>query len=147
MQPYPHTYRVNAAGSATGSVAVTASQLPSLQTNSPPPFGGPEGYWSPEMLLCASLADCFILTFRAVARAAAFPWQHLDCHVSGVLERGDHQVSFTHFTTSATLALTGGADVAKARALLERAERDCLIARSLAGAHTLQAHIVELSAP
>jgi organic hydroperoxide reductase OsmC/OhrA len=30
-------------------------------------LGGPGGQWSPETLLVAAAAECFILTFRAVA--------------------------------------------------------------------------------
>jgi organic hydroperoxide reductase OsmC/OhrA len=146
MQPYPHTYRASAAGEPTGQVAVTAPQLPSIQTMPPPPFGGPEGFWSPEVLLCGALADCFILTFRALARAAGLAWHSLDCRVEGVLERNGRQASFTRFTTVATLSLPPGVDAARARELVERAERDCLIARSLAGAHALEANILENAA-
>jgi organic hydroperoxide reductase OsmC/OhrA len=70
VHPYPHTYLAAAAGRDCGPVTVTSAQLPSLDTAPPPEFDGPRGAWSPETLLCASLADCFILTFRAVARAA-----------------------------------------------------------------------------
>lgn len=143
MQPYPHIYRSGAAGGAGGEVTVSAPGLPSFQTTAPPAFGGPAGYWSPETLLCAALADCFVLTFRAFARAAGLEWRHLECQVEGVLERNARQVSFTRFTTEATLALPAAADPTQARALLERAERDCLVARSLAAEHTLVAHVTE----
>jgi len=74
MKPYPHTYTASAEGTGIGFVAVTTEQLPPLDTASPPEFDGPEGVWSPETLLCASVVDCFILTFRGVARAARFEW-------------------------------------------------------------------------
>ena len=38
-------------------------------------------------LLIAAVADCFILTFRAVARASRFEWISLGCTVDGVLDR------------------------------------------------------------
>ena len=74
MHPYPHTYVAKAAGNASGSVVVESPQLPALQTAAPPEFDGPGGMWSPENLLCASLADCFVLTFRAIARNARLEW-------------------------------------------------------------------------
>lgn len=141
MHPYPHTYTVSAAGQGTGSVQVTAADLPALQTAPPPQFDGPGGVWSPEMLLCASVADCFILTFRTVSRLAHFEWQQLDCRVDGVLEREGPLARFTRFTTSAQLQIPEGSDQSRARELLERAERSCLVANSLAGSRELRVQI------
>lgn len=142
MHPYPHTYTVSAAGTTTGSVAVTAAQLPTLQTAPPPEFDGPGGLWSPETLLCASLADCFLLTFRAVSRVAKLEWLRVECRVEGVLERVERVSQFTRFATFAILTVPPGTDVAKARDLLERAEHSCLISNSLRAARTLEAQVV-----
>src|SRR5215510_9017244 len=127
MHPYPHLYKVSASGAATGSIAVSAAGLPTLETAPPPEFDGPGGVWSPETLLCASVADCFILTFRAVSRAARFEWQKLECQVEGTLERADGVSKFTRFVTRAELTVPAGTDVAKAQTLLEKAEHGCLI--------------------
>jgi organic hydroperoxide reductase OsmC/OhrA len=130
-------------------VVVTSPQLPSLETAAPPQFDGPAGVWSPETLLCASLVDCFILTFRAVARAARLEWLQLECRVEGVLERVAQRSEFTRYTTIATLTVPAGVDTAKAHQLLERAERGCLIANSLRGERVLEAEIIaaESAAP
>jgi len=98
--------------------------------------------WSPETLLCAAVADCFILTFRAVARAARFEWLNLECRVEGVLERVEGNSQFTGYTTFANLSVLASTNVATARALLERAEHGCLIANSLRGSRTLEPQIV-----
>ena len=141
MHPYPHLYQVTAAGAADGTVSVDAAGLPTLDTAPPPEFGGPGGQWSPETLLCAAVADCFILTFRAVSRAAGLPWSTLECRVGGTLERVDGASQFTHFATQAALVVPAGTDLSKARSLLERAEHGCLIANSLKGARTLDAQV------
>lgn len=142
MHPYPHTYTAVATGVPTGLVAIRSPQLPQLQTAPPPEFDGPGGVWSPESLLCAAIADCFILTFRAVSRAARLNWLHLDCQVLGVLEQVDKAAQFTEFTTSVTLVVPPGTAVAAARALVQQAERGCLIANSLRGARTLTIEII-----
>jgi organic hydroperoxide reductase OsmC/OhrA len=147
VHPYPHRYRVAASGSASGLVAVSATDLPTLDTAPPPEFDGPGGKWSPETLLCAAVADCFILTFRAVSRAANLTWSRLECHVEGTLERVAGNSLFTQFATSATLTVAPGTDPDKARSLLERAEHGCLIANSLKGARTLEAHVVIQGVP
>ena len=142
MQPYPHVYQASASAHTAGAVTVASPQAPGIESESPPEFGGPGGAWSPETLLCASLADCFVLTFRGVARAARFEWRSLVCHVEGVLDRVDRVAQFTRYTTFATLTLPPGADLTKAQDLLERAERTCLIANSQRGARNLEAQIV-----
>lgn len=142
MHPYPHTYLASATAQNAGFITVNSPQSPSLETAAPPEFDGPGGVWSPESLLCASVADCFILTFRAVARAARFSWLQLECRTEGVLERVGQTSQFTRFTTFTTLTVPVGSDVAKARELLERAEHGCLIANSLRGTRTLEAQVV-----
>jgi organic hydroperoxide reductase OsmC/OhrA len=143
LHPYPHLYRASAAGSSTGTVRVASPSLPDIETAPPPEFDGPGGMWSPETLLCAAVADCFILTFRSVSRAAHFPWLNLECRVEGTLERVESQAHFTRFATFAKLTVPVGSDVAKARALLERSEHACLVANSLRGTRTLEMEVME----
>lgn len=143
MQPYPHRYVATARGEPSGTVTVGSPRLSELVTAPPAEFGGPGDLWSPETLFCASIADCYILTFRAVARAAALEWTRLDCRVEGTLERVDRVTRFTAYSTHATLAVPPGGDHAKARTLLEKAEHGCLVANSLLGTKTLVAEVVE----
>lgn len=142
MHPYPHTYVASAAAKNAGFVTVTSPQLPDLETAAPPEFDGPGGVWSPESLLCASLADCFILTFRSISRAARFEWLHLECRVEGVLDRVERVSQFARYTTFAKLTVRPGADIEKAQELLAKAEHSCLIANSLRGGRDLDAQIV-----
>ncbi len=142
MHPYPHTYRVSATGEVSGPIGVRSEGLPELSTAPPPEFDGPGGVWSPETLLLGSLADCFILTFRGVARAARFEWRQLECRVEGVLERAEGVTQFTRYETSAVLSVPQGTDEKRAVELLERAEHSCLISNSMRGARHLTARIV-----
>lgn len=121
---------------------VSSSQLPDIATTPPPEFDGPGGFWSPENLLCAAVADCFILTFRSLARAARFDWLQLDCRVEGTLERTEGIARFTRFATAAVLTVAAGSDHDKARRLLERAEHGCLISNSLQGTRTIETEVV-----
>ena len=141
MKPYPHHYTASANATAIGSVAISAPTLPQIETAAPPEFDGPGGTWSPEALLCAAVADCFVLTFRGIARAAHYNWMALECRVEGVLEHIGGTTQFTSFATAAQLTVPPGADHAKARALLSRAERACLISNSLRGERTLSIEV------
>ena len=100
---------------------------------------------SASLLLCAALADCFVLTFRAIARASKFEWQDLSCRVEGVLERFEGVAQFTGFTTHAVLRVPAGADRARAQALMDKAEKGCLIANSVRGTRHLVAEVAEVT--
>ncbi|HSE12143.1 MAG TPA: OsmC family protein [Rudaea sp.] len=142
MHPYPHTYAASAAGADAGFVTVGSPGLPDLETAAPPEFDGPGGVWSPESLLCASLADCFVLTFRSVSRAARFDWVHVECRVEGVLERVERVPQFVSYKTFARLTVRGGSNLEKARDLLTQAEHRCLISNSLRGSRALDVEVV-----
>jgi organic hydroperoxide reductase OsmC/OhrA len=146
VKPYPHSYTVTADGSASGAVSVVSAGLPAMATAPPPEFDGPGGVWSPETLLIAAIADCFILTFRGVSRAVRFEWVGIEARVDGTLERVSGVTQFVRFTTRATLTTQPGADSAKARELLARAEKLCLVANSLRGERVLEIQIRELAA-
>ena len=144
MQPYPHIYTACAMAEHAGSVSVISESLPELQTSAPPEFDGPGGMWSPETLLCAAVADCFILTFRAVTRAARFEWARLECRVEGTLERVAGVSEFTRYKTIAKLTIAASADRTKAQELLHRAEKGCLVANSLRGMRTIETEILTI---
>jgi organic hydroperoxide reductase OsmC/OhrA len=141
MKPYPHVYQATARGTAAGTVQVNSTDLSDLATAPPPEFDGPGGVWSPETLLVASIADCFILTFRGVSRPAHLEWQSLDAKVEGTLERIEGVTRFTRYLTRAVLTVNPGVDHAKAKELLERAEKVCLVANSLRGERVLEATV------
>ena len=141
MKPYPHVYHAGARGTAAGTVKVNSTDLSDLATASPPEFDGPGGAWSPETLLVASIADCFILTFRGVSRAAHLEWESLDAQVEGTLERIEGVTRFTRYLTRAVLTVNPSVDHAKAKELLERAEKVCLVANSLRAERILEATV------
>ncbi|MDX1370794.1 OsmC family protein [Pseudomonas sp.] len=142
MQGYPHHYLVSAAGGAEGNVAVSGEGLPDLDTQAPPQFGGPEGVWSPETMIAGAVANCFILSFRAIARASKFAWTTLRCDVDGVLDRPERATYFTAFNIHAVLHVPEGANVEMAERLLEKAEKICLITASLKSETVLTTEIL-----
>jgi peroxiredoxin-like protein len=141
MQAYPHHYSVRSEGAPEGSVAVHSEGLPSLTTAAPPQFGGPGGQWSPETLLVAAAADCFILTFRAIAAASKLSWKEISCSADGTLDRADGVMRFTELRLRVRLVLPADADRERAERLLQKAEKGCLITNSLVLTPTLETEI------
>lgn len=134
MHPYPHHYLVQAQGTAGGVVLVTTKEAPDLETHAPPEFDGPPGYWSPESLLVASVADCYILSFRAVARASKLEWTSLAVDVEGVLDRVEGVTRFVGFTVKPRLEILSAEREPLARTVLDKAKRACLVTNSLTAA-------------
>jgi peroxiredoxin-like protein len=142
MHPYPHLYTVQAAGTTAGDVPLSSAGLPTLATAPPAEFDGPGDRWSPETLLVGAVADCFLLSFRGVARANKFAWDRLECSVEGKLDKVEGKTKFTHLVVRATLHVPADADERKAHQLLERAENVCLISNSLVAERSLEATVV-----
>jgi organic hydroperoxide reductase OsmC/OhrA len=143
MHPYPHVYKVTAGAASDGDVTVGSPGLADVPSMAPPEFGGPPGYWSPETLLAAAVADCFVLSFRAVARAGKLEWRSVSAEVDAVLDRVEGVAHFTRFTTRARLVIPAGGDATRAHSLLEKAEKVCLVSNSLKGERQLECEIVE----
>ena len=141
MHPYPHVYTVQTEGAPEGDVALSSPGLPVLATAPPAEFDGPGDRWSPETLLCAAVADCFLLSFRAVARAAKLPWTSLRCEVRGTLDRVDGKSRFTEIVVEAALEVPEGTDRDKAAKAMERAENVCLVSNSLVAERRLVATV------
>ncbi len=131
MQNLPHHYKVSAAADPEAAVQLRSTGLPNLESAAPAEFGGPGDKWSPESLLVASVADCFVLSFKAIARASKFSWISLTCSVEGTLDKIERLTQFTTFEVKASLTIPADMNEEKAMKLLEMAERACLITNSL----------------
>jgi organic hydroperoxide reductase OsmC/OhrA len=141
MQNLPHHYSVAATASTEGNVGLTSPGLARIDSAPPSEFGGPGDRWSPETLLVAAVADCFTLTFKAIARASKMDWVSLNCKVDGVLDRVDKLTQFTEFRLRVVLDVPQRTDEQKAMRLLEKSERSCLITNSLKSETHLNAEV------
>lgn len=141
MHDFPHQYRVAARAERDSDVEVTAEGLPPIATAPPRQFDGPGDRWSPEDLLVGAIADCLVLTFRAIARHSSLDWVHLECTVDGTLEKDRDGARFTTFKVRADLKIPADTDREKAERLLEKAESHCLVTASLSGDVTLEVNI------
>jgi organic hydroperoxide reductase OsmC/OhrA len=131
MHPFPHHYIVNAVVRPDGDVPLAAEGMRVIESAPPKEFDGPGNQWSPEGLLTAAVTDCFVLGFRAIAKASKFPWTNLEARTDGTLDRLEGKMRFVRFDTHAKLQVPAGTDIERAKKLLEKAESSCLVANSL----------------
>ncbi len=116
-------------GRLTGAVAPGNEPL---EIATPPEFpGGLAGYWSPEELLVAATASCFVLTLAAVAERREAPLLDATVAATGRLgRRHDGRFGFAAIELQAELETVPGGEGA-VRAAAAAAEERCLIAQSL----------------
>lgn len=131
MSNFPHHYRASASAQNEGLVSLEADGVPEIKSAAPKEFGGPGDQWSPEDLLVGAVADCFVLSFRAIAQMSKFNWTSLKCEVSGTLDKVERAIQFTEINVKAHLTIPADADSARAQKLLEKAEQTCFITNSL----------------
>jgi len=112
-----------------------------LVSGPPTEFGGSGNEWSPEDLLVAAVADCFTLSFKAIAAASRFSWTALQCDVTGTLDKVDRGMQFTEMKILANLTIPADADSNRAERLLEKAENACFITNSLNFEATLEIQV------
>ena len=141
MHDLPHHYAVTAAASHDDNVDLTSKGLTRISSAPPAEFGGPGDLWSPETLLIAAVADCFVLTFRAIARASKLDWISLQCDAAGTLDRVDKVTRFTEIKLRVVLEAPPATDEKMAMRLLEKAEQNCLITNSMTSECHLEATV------
>lgn len=127
-----HEYRVEAIGAGGRNGVVHAEEiLPAISFSPPPEFQGEVGRWTPEHFLVAAVASCFISTFEGIAQTSRVEFDSLRVAAEGVLTKQDSGWRFTEIRLRPTVTLRRAEDRDRAVGLLEKAEKSCLVARSL----------------
>jgi len=128
-----HTYRTSArwTGRRSGQVEAEGVAEP-LRFSAPPEFQGEAGQWSPETLLLAAANTCFLTTFVAIAEFSKLELAGVEMSAEAHLERVPGQgYRFTEMVLRPVIVLAHDTDREKAARLLEKAEKSCIVARSL----------------
>jgi peroxiredoxin-like protein len=127
-----HSYSTTAHWTMHKRGILEAEEIPhTINFAAPPEFGGEPGLWTPEHLLLGSVATCYIATFRTVAEFSRLEFSSLAVLVQGVVGKEEGGFRFTRIALQPTITIDKESDRQRAQRLLEKAERVCLIARSL----------------
>ena len=141
---YQYQLSLEWTGQRTGEL--TAEGLMPLQVAPPPEFKGPGGKWTPEHLLVAATASCLMTTFLAIAEISKLAVLSLRMECRGRLEKLPEEGY--RFTEIALVPEIGVApeDEERAGKLLEKAERNCFISKSLRAAVQVEPRFVSIPA-
>ena len=138
-----YTFRASAHLVGKSKAYVSADGVPlALQFSAPPEFNGERGKWTPEHLLIAATTSCLAATFRSMAEHSRFEFISLQVEAEGTLEKMDDGLRFTRIVLRPRLSVIRDEDRERAVKLLQKAERACLVARSLQSEVTMEPLIV-----
>jgi peroxiredoxin-like protein len=127
-----HEYRVNAFGAGGRNGVVHAEGvLACISFSAPPEFLGESGRWTPEHLLVAAVASCFVSTFSGIAEKSLLEFASFNLDAEGLLSSADGIWRFTEIKLRPVVTILKVEDRDRAMLLLEKAEKSCFIARSL----------------
>lgn len=125
IAPFPHHYTVR-----LEDRRLVAPPRSPIAVGSPPQFGGTDRVWSPEDLLVAAALECLWTTFEAYARHDKLELESWTGTGEAILDKGAGGPVFTSITLAVELAVAP-ADAERARKLLAKAEKNCIISRAL----------------
>ncbi|SRR6266568_8263950 len=127
-----HEYRIKAFGAGGRNGVVHAEGvLPYISFSAPPEFLGEPGRWTPEHFLVAAVASCFVSTFSGIAEKSRLEFASFNLDAEGMLDNEDGIWRFTEIKLRPVVTVLEEEDRDMAIRLLEKAEKSCLIARSL----------------
>ncbi len=132
IESHDYVLHLEGTGSKTGIMTADEDGLPALHVASPPEFGGPEAVWSPEHLFVAAVSSCLMTTFRTIAELSKLDVVAYSDDSSGHLirdESGLYRIESVLLRPRVTI--TDADKVDRAIRLLEKAEKACLVSRSV----------------
>lgn len=141
--PTTYSYRTTAHWTTHKRGIVEGEGIPrTINFAAPPEFGGEPGLWTPEHLLLAAVSTCYVATLRAVAEASKAEFHSLELTVEGTIEKQEGGFRFTRVLLRPVVTIEKEDERERMGRLLEKAERVCLVSRSLSATMLLEPKIV-----
>lgn len=127
-----HEYSTSVTWTERRNGQLAAPGLPSLTVGTPADFGGEEGVWSPEHFFVASAEICAMTTFLAIADFSKLEVVGWRSSAQGKVEKVEGQgYIFTCLEIDAEATIKQASDLNKAERIMQKAEQNCLITKSM----------------
>lgn len=134
-----YLYRATAYWVLDSRGVVSGEKIPqSIEFSSPPEFGGEAELWTPEHFFLSSISTCFISTFRSIAEFNKFDVVALDVAIEGLVKKEEGGFRFAEVKIRPVLTVATDEERERGIKLLYKAERACLVSRSLNSQITME---------
>ena len=128
--PYHYETQVEWTRAREGILQVEG--LPALEFASPAEFQGRDDRWTPEHLYVGAAEACLLTTLLAIAELSKLEIAAYRSHARGKLEKVEGVgYLITEIVLQPKVQVRREADVERARRLLEKAEKNCLVSKSV----------------
>jgi organic hydroperoxide reductase OsmC/OhrA len=117
--------------------------FPTITVATPPEF--PQGVpntWSPEHLFVASANICLMTTFLAIAENSKLKFSSYSAGSTGKMERVEGKYVISEIELKPRIVIQEEKDREKALRIIEKAEKGCLISRSMNAKTILSPEII-----
>lgn len=104
---------------------------PDIEISTPPEFGGPEGCWTPEDLLAASVAGCLMTSALFFIERDSIALSSCECRARAVMQKTPQGLAITGISVDVNISLQDPGQEPALRRALERAEASCPVSKSL----------------
>lgn len=119
---------------------------PDLLVSSGTNYGGDAARWNPEDLLGASVAQCHLLTFLALAKKLRLDVRSYDDQVTVFVDTMEKVKRVSKVRLAPLIRVAPGTDVEKVNEMFVKAHKYCFIAQSLKAEVVMEPTIEALTA-
>ncbi len=102
-----------------------------IEISTPPGFGGPEGFWTPEDLLTSAVASCIMTSTLFFAERAKIKMLSYTSQATGAMEKTTAGLAITQIVVAVHIALESPEQADAMRKAVKQAEKTCPISNSL----------------
>ncbi|SLJ95178.1 OsmC family protein [Salegentibacter salarius] len=98
--------------------------------------------WSPEHFLVAAVESCLMTTFLAIAENSKLEFISFKSTAIGKLDKVEGKFQMTEIILKPVLEITDENNAERAKRIIEKSEKACLISNSIKTKITLESEIV-----
>lgn len=139
-----HEYQVDLTWKEDRKGEVSSPELTdTIETATPPDFPkGMPNIWSPEHFLVAAVESCLMTTFLAIAENSKLEFISFKSKAIGKLHKVEGKFQMTEIILKPVLEITDENNAERAKRIIEKSEKACLISNSIKTKITLETEIV-----
>ena len=142
IKPKSFSYKVKSRWIADKRVLLEAEGKPSIEVATPPEFGGPEAFWSPEDLFVSSINICVLTTFLAIVQRQGIKFISYQSEAEGTLQMAEGTFMFTQVVVRPRVEVKDEEMATAVGQALEKAEKHCLVSSSVKSQVTVEPQVL-----